>query len=115
MRCSRARISLDIPKAARWLFATSRIVEDALLDPEKYPALLDLDLIVELHECFKSAITGKICSRFEASHDITVVPHALHEVKLPKFFQEFGHLDQLLAIWEWRTGPTPWAVMLRKA
>ena len=88
--------------------------EDALLDPEKYPGLLDLNLIVELHECFKPGIARKICSRFEASHDITIAPHAGRNVSLPNFFQEYGHLDQLLAIWEWRTGPTPWAVMARK-
>jgi hypothetical protein len=89
--------------------------EEALLDPQKYPALRDVDLIVELHECFKPDITRKICARFEASHDIAFVPHGGRDVELPEFFQQLGHLDQLLSVWEWRTGPTPWAVMLRKA
>ncbi len=26
-------------------------------------------------------------------------------------FSKFGHLDQLLALWEWRMGPTPWLIM----
>jgi hypothetical protein len=43
------------------------------------------------------------------------VPHGGRDVELPEFFQQLGHLDQLLAVWEWRTGPTPWAVMVRKA
>jgi hypothetical protein len=89
--------------------------EDELLDPVKFPAVLGMDLIVELHECFKPGIARKVCARFEASHDITLVPHAGRDFKLPEFFQELGHLDQLLAVWEWRTGPTPWAVMIRKA
>jgi hypothetical protein len=25
-----------------------------------------------------------------------------------------AHLDQLLATWEWRSGPTPWLVMKAK-
>jgi len=25
--------------------------------------------------------------------------------------QGLGHLDHLLATWEWRMGPTPWLVM----
>jgi hypothetical protein len=25
-----------------------------------------------------------------------------------------GHLDQLLAVWEWRLRPTPWLVMTPK-
>jgi hypothetical protein len=25
--------------------------------------------------------------------------------------RDLGHLDQLLAIWEWRMAPTPWLVL----
>jgi hypothetical protein len=89
--------------------------EDALLEPEKFPALRGFDLIVELHECFKAGIARKICSRFEDSHEITLVPHTGVHVDLPQFLLEGAHLDQLLAVWEWRTGPTPWAVMKQKA
>ena len=31
--------------------------------------------------------------------------------KVPPWFTRLGHLDQLLATWEWRSGPTPWLVM----
>jgi hypothetical protein len=27
---------------------------------------------------------------------------------------ELSHMDRLLAIWEWRSGPTPWLVMRPK-
>ena len=77
--------------------------EDALLDPERYSALAGMDLIVELHEGVKPGIARRICARFELSHDMTVVLHAGHAAKLPDFFQRLGHLDQLLAVWEWRT------------
>jgi len=31
--------------------------------------------------------------------------------KAPAWFNRLTHLDQLLAVWEWRSGPTPWLVM----
>jgi hypothetical protein len=89
--------------------------EDALINPDTYPALRNMDVIVELHECFKPGIAAKVCGRFASSHDITMVQHAGRDVELPKLFDTLGDLDQMLAVWEWRTGPTPWAVMTRKA
>jgi len=32
-------------------------------------------------------------------------------VDLPPMFGKLGHLDQLLALWEWRMGPTPWLLL----
>jgi len=29
--------------------------------------------------------------------------------------KELGQLDQLLAQWEWRSAPTPWAILQAKA
>lgn len=88
--------------------------ERALLDPGKYPALKNLDVIVELHEVLDPGIGDAICQRFESSHRITRVPHGPRDIPLPSMFNNLGHLDQLLAYWEWRAGPTPWAVMHAK-
>jgi hypothetical protein len=33
---------------------------------------------------------------------------------MPAWLQELAHLDQLLAVWEWRAAPTPWLVMRPK-
>jgi hypothetical protein len=74
-----------------------------------------MDMIVELHEEFTPGIIETMHTRFEISHDITFVPHTDRSVALPDFFQKYGHLDHLLAIWEWRNGPTPWVVMLKKS
>jgi hypothetical protein len=101
--------------AGTLVFCDIEGTEDALLDPDKYPALRKMDLIVELHECFQPDIARKVRARFAASHDIAMVPHHGRDVELPKLFQTLGDLDQLLAVWEWRTGPTPRAVMTRKA
>ncbi|MBU3694613.1 MAG: class I SAM-dependent methyltransferase [Rhodocyclaceae bacterium] len=87
--------------------------EEQLLDPAVAPALAGMDLIVESHECLKPGVTATLTQRFEATHHITVVhddgQRSLTEP--PEWFRNLAHLDQLLAVWEWRSGPTPWLVM----
>lgn len=87
--------------------------EDALLDPTKAPALAGMDMIVESHECLVPGITKRLIDRFSATHEITLV-HDDGQRQLdspPVWFNNLAHLDQLLATWEWRSGPTPWLVM----
>jgi hypothetical protein len=87
--------------------------EGELLNPQSAPALAGMDLIVESHECLVPGITQVLMDRFKATHDITLVhddgQRQLH--KAPAWFVNLAHLDQLLATWEWRSGPTPWLVM----
>lgn len=87
--------------------------EDALLDPQAAPALACMDLIVESHECLKPGLTRRLIDRFSPTHDIRVVEddgqRRLNGT--PPWFRNLAHLDQLLATWEWRSGPTPWLVM----
>ncbi len=85
--------------------------ETELLDPRRYPALQAMDLIVELHDSPQAKPSVLILERFAVTHAVTMVRHSGQAVKLPALFKPLGHLDQLLAIWEWRSGPTPWAVM----
>lgn len=90
--------------------------ERELLDPEKAPALAMMDLIVESHECLLPGITRLLIERFSASHDITLIEDN-GQRKLPvapPWFNNMAHLDQLLAVWEWRSGPTPWLAMKAK-
>lgn len=87
--------------------------EQALLNPTTAPALVGMDLIVESHECLQAGITATLLERFGATHSITVV-HDDGQRQLqdpPQWFCNLAHLDQLLATWEWRSGPTPWLVM----
>lgn len=85
-----------------------------LLDPVSYPALRELDLIVECHDLFDSTISTALKECFAKSHKITFVPHGGRIVELPEFFQHLPPLDSLLAVWEKRYGPTPWLVMLSR-
>lgn len=90
--------------------------ERELLNPDESPALKGMDIILESHECLIPGITQEIIRRFQTSHTITVVQdngqRQLHNA--PTWFNNLAHLDQLLATWEWRSGPTPWLVMKAK-
>ena len=87
--------------------------ERALLDPIKVPALAKFDIIVESHECLINGITEDLINRFSPTHDIVRIDDdgSRGLERAPKWFSELAHLDQLLATWEWRSGPTPWLVM----
>ena len=87
--------------------------ERELLDPEAAPALRGMDLIVESHDCVAAGTTRLLTARFQSTHAITVVVDSGERrlPKVPPWFTRLGHLDQLLATWEWRSGPTPWLVM----
>ena len=98
---------------ATLVFCDIEGMEEELLDPNVAPALRSLDIIVESHECLRPGITQRLISRFESSHVVEVVEDDgwRHLENLPHWFNQLSHLDQLLATWEWRSGPTPWLVM----
>ena len=98
---------------ATLVFCDIEGMEEELLNPNVTPALRGLDIIVESHECLRPGITQKLISRFESSHVIEIVEDDgwRHLENLPDWFTQLSHLDQLLATWEWRSGPTPWLVM----
>ncbi len=87
--------------------------ERALLDPVQAPALRGMDIIMESHDCIIPGVTRLMIERFSESHDIVQVEDDGQRQlsAAPPWFTSLAHLDQLLATWEWRTGPTPWLVM----
>jgi hypothetical protein len=88
--------------------------EESLLDPSAAPALSQMDMIVELHDGFAPGIQETLIQRFQQSHEIEIVPHTLRDLTLPSLLQDWGSLDQLLSLCEWRAFPTPWLVMWAK-
>jgi hypothetical protein len=86
--------------------------EAELLDPEKCPALAGMDLVVELHPSGAGHTAQSVPQRFSMTHTVTMVGPGGRTPVLPAFLQHLGHLDQLLAVWEWRSAPTPWAILL---
>ena len=90
--------------------------ERELLDPVHAPALSEMDIIVESHECLIPGITKLLIDRFSLSHTIQLVSdNGLRTLdNAPGWFHQLAHLDQVLATWEWRSGPTPWLVLHSK-
>ena len=91
--------------------------ENELLDPIAAPALRRLDIIVESHECLLEGITEELISRFNLTHNIKVIKDngSRRLENPPDWFSQLSHLDQLLSLWEWRSGPTPWLIMSPKS
>jgi hypothetical protein len=85
--------------------------EEALLDPARFPALAGVTILVECHDGMRPGIAARLATRFAASHAVTRIDHAIGPVALPAWLASMGHLDRLLATWEWRSGPTPWLLL----
>jgi hypothetical protein len=85
--------------------------EAELLDPMAAPALRQMNIVVELHARTGSHSRDIVLPRFAESHDIELLVGEPHSPALPPFLRELAQLDQLLAQWEWRSAPTPWAIM----
>lgn len=88
--------------------------EDDLLRPDLWPALRGMNLIVETHNMYRPGVTLRLMERFGPSHDIELIRNAPRITARPKWLEELSHLDQLIAVWEWRARPTPWLVMRPK-
>ena len=89
--------------------------EETLLDPVAAPALRDVDLLVEVHEGMKAGRVDLLNTRFGTSHEILRIERRLDDSGLPGWTNDLGDLDRLLLLWEWRSTPTPWLWMRRKA
>lgn len=86
-----------------------------ILQPDKSPALARMNIIVETHDIFRPGALAQMMTRFSPTHDIVRIDQQGKTMPLPDWLAGLGHLDQLLAVWEWRTAPTPWLVMRPKA
>lgn len=87
--------------------------EDALLDIEKAPGLAYADILVECHDCMIPGLSDKIEKRFQATHKVTRLQRATDSSALPGWMEQLSDLDRAIALWEWRSGPTPWLWMQR--
>ena len=85
--------------------------EGELLNPITAPGLLAADILVEVHETMQAGLLALLTARFSASHTITRIDRKLDDAALPAWMEELSDMDRLLALWEWRAGPTPWLWM----
>ncbi|CAN7581535.1 hypothetical protein LJR225_004347 [Phenylobacterium sp. LjRoot225] len=118
----RVRIGAEFPPDGFQAFAGQRTLvmvdaEGAELDvlrPDLSPALAGMSLIVETHDVYRKGAFKELILRFAPTHDIQVVRQQPKAFEMPSWLQNLAHLDQLLAVWEWRQAPTPWLVMRPK-
>lgn len=87
--------------------------EDALLDPVAAPGLRQADILVECHDVMQPGLADRLSARFAATHSVTRIDRQLSTF-LPAWMEELSDLDRLIALWEWRSGPTPWLWMQHK-
>jgi hypothetical protein len=88
--------------------------EAELLDPVRAKGLLAADVLVETHEGLQPGLCELIAARFRASHHVQRIDRRLDASALPEWMETLSDMDRLLALWEWRAGPTPWLWMQRK-
>lgn len=88
--------------------------EAQLLDPERAHGLLAADILVEVHDCFTPQLSQTIAKRFADSHKLQILHRQLKGDALPAWMDSLSDLDRLMALWEWRAGPTPWLWMQLK-
>lgn len=91
--------------------------EVELLDPQKFPALKKMDVMVELHDCIIENISGVVPARFAETHNIKIIRNApfsfpLEKILGPDYIPD--HFDNLIATWESRGGPAPFGVFTKK-
>jgi precorrin-6B methylase 2 len=85
-----------------------------ILQPALSPALGGMSIIVETHDLYRAGSLATITERFAPTHDIVRVDQQAKVFDMPDWLKALPHLDQLLAVWEWRAQPTPWLVMTPK-
>ena len=90
--------------------------EGELLDPATSNFVKEYDYIIELHEFERPGLIEVFKSRFSETHNLKIViDNGQRDLKgMPNWFFNLSHLDQLLSVWEWRGGPTPWIIMTKK-
>lgn len=89
--------------------------EGELLDPALAPGLKAADILVEVHEGMRPGLLALLTERFAPSHDVARFDRRIDDTGMPDWTRSLGDLDRMLLMWEWRSTPTPWLWMTRKA
>jgi hypothetical protein len=82
---------------------------------EPVPALAGQHIVVETHDLYRPGALKTLTERFSPTHDVVRVDQQAKAFDPPDWLKALPHLDQLLAVWEWRAAPTPWLVMTPRA
>ncbi|MDZ4395760.1 hypothetical protein [Cypionkella sp.] len=80
---------------------------------ESLKRLLDGPRDAARHDCLRGSLCPPIVERFKATHQIRGGGRCLDDFGLPDWTAALSDLDRLMALWEWRSGPTPWLWMVK--
>jgi hypothetical protein len=84
--------------------------EEELLVPT-WPDLAVATLVIECHEFLRPGVGDRLVAAYAATHTAERIPHGPRDPGSIPLIGQWGQLDQLLAVWEGRPGPTPWLVL----
>jgi hypothetical protein len=73
-----------------------------------------MNVVVETHDVYRRGALEELARRFAPTHQIRRIRQQAKAFDMPEWLRQLPHLDQLLAVWEWRQAPTPWLVMQPK-
>ncbi|MEL0121183.1 MAG: hypothetical protein VW728_01060 [Paracoccaceae bacterium] len=93
------------------VFCNIEADEKALLDPLKARGLKAVDILVEVHDCFNDGLSEEIAARFKTYHSVAKINRDVDMSDLPDCMETLSDMDRLMALWEWRIGPTTWLWM----
>jgi hypothetical protein len=69
------------------------------------------DLLVEVHDVFAPGTGEKLTRSFETTHAVRRIPSGARVLPDLPELHDLDHLDQLLAVWEWRLRDNYWLWM----
>lgn len=89
--------------------------EADLMNPELAKGLRRADILIEVHETgSKTSMLQTLEERFAETHSATALYRHASTESLPAWMEGLSDLDRLLALWEWRSIPTPWLWLTAK-
>jgi hypothetical protein len=101
----------ELARAGTLILCDCEGAEATLLDPAAAPGLAGCDILVELHDFRDPTLSQRVPARFAATHDVQRIDHGGRDPNALPALRGLHQLDQLLAVYEGRPGPTPWAFM----
>ncbi len=89
--------------------------EAELMNPDKAKGLRRADILIEVHETDgEISLLEELERRFAETHNSHRLARFATTESLPEWMEGLSDIDRLLALWEWRSIPTPWLWLTAK-
>jgi len=104
----------DLAQPGTLIFCDCEGSEFELLDPIAVPQLLHCDILVELHDFIRPAISSALPDRFQSTHITRIIPQTTRDPRAYATLESFTDFERVFALCEFRGGSTPWGLFLAK-